>query len=268
MNRLRRDFNEWDLPDPREPDLEIDLPEPNVHKVKQEELDSPNPTRPYKSIGERIKKIMGTNTQDYLGNLLGKKSGAIVSKWVNGFFLPTTNDIMKLCEIYSVSADYLLFGKEFHDLEPNPIIVESKKDIGTSALIPYFGDVAAGTFQDSYVDPGMEMVVVDKSYLNGSGNYFALRVNGDSMNKVIVDGSYIIVLRFEGNGHRIHNGDILLVRWGNEYTIKRVRKIENKIRLEPDSYIDGFSIQEFSPDDDLDVQIIGKIVYSFVRLLD
>ena len=84
----------------------------------------------------------------------------------------------------------------------------------------------------------------------------------------IVDGSTIIVLRFADDTHKIINGDILLVRWGNEYTIKRVRKIENKIRLEPDSYIDGFTIQEFTLDEDIDVQIIGKVVYSFVKLLD
>lgn len=240
------------------------IPDPKVQRIEQAELELQNDEKPYKSIGRRIKKIMGTDTQDDLGNRLGKKSGAIVSKWINGHLLPTTNDIMKLSEIYGVSVDYILFGTE----SKKQVIPYSTGTSTTRVTIPYYGDVAAGTFQDTYNDPDVETIIVDKSYLDGSGEYFALKVNGDSMNKVIVDGSHIIVLRFEDDGHKIINGDILLVRWGNEYTIKRVRKIENKIRLEPDSYIDGFTIQEFTLDEDIDVQIIGKVVYSFVKLLN
>lgn len=241
--------------------------DPKVQWIEQSELELQNNEKPYKTIGRRIKKIMGTDTQDDLGNRLGKKSGAIVSKWINGHLLPTTNDIMKLSEIYNVSVDYILFGKESNKPEI-PHSPESITSDSTRVLIPYYGDVAAGAFQDSYIDPDVETIMVDRSYLDGSGEYFALKVNGDSMNKVIVDGSNIIVLRFEDDSHKIINGDILLVRWGSEYTIKRVRKIENKIRLEPDSYIDGFTIQEFTLGEDIDVQIIGKVVYSFVRLLD
>ncbi len=240
------------------------IPDPKVQWIEQAELELQNDEKPYKSIGRRIKKIMGTDTQDDLGNRLGKKSGAIVSKWINGHLLPTTNDVMKLSEIYGVSVDYILFGTE----SKKQVIPCSTGTNTTRVTIPYYGDVAAGTFQDTYNDPDVETIIVDKSYLDGSGEYFALKVNGDSMNKVIVDGSHIIVLRFEDDGHKIINGDILLVRWGNEYTIKRVRKIENKIRLEPDSYIDGFTIQEFTLDEDIDVQIIGKVVYSFVKLLN
>jgi len=251
------------------------IPDPKVQWIEQSELKLQNSEKPYKSIGRRIKKIMGTDTQDDLGNRLGKKSGAIVSKWVNGHSLPMTNDIMKLAEIYGVSVDYILFGVESKANHPTSVrdgteeyTMKVDKQPTTRVLIPYYGDVAAGTFQDTYADPDVETIMVDKSYLDGSGEYFALKVNGDSMNKVIVDGSNIIVLRFADDTHKIINGDILLVRWGNEYTIKRVRKIENKIRLEPDSYIDGFTIQEFTLDEDIDVQIIGKVVYSFVKLLD
>ena len=65
------------------------IPDPKVQWVEQSELKLQNNEKPYKSIGRRIKKIMGTDTQDDLGNRLGKKSGAIVSKWVNGHLLPT-----------------------------------------------------------------------------------------------------------------------------------------------------------------------------------
>lgn len=44
-----------------------------------------------------------------IGKLLGLKKSPLTD-WKNGKSFPTTEQIVRLCEIFAVSADYLLFG--------------------------------------------------------------------------------------------------------------------------------------------------------------
>lgn len=44
-----------------------------------------------------------------LGSLLGLKKSPLTD-WKNGKSMPTTDQIIKMCDIFAVSADYLLFG--------------------------------------------------------------------------------------------------------------------------------------------------------------
>lgn len=61
----------------------------------------------YKRILEEAKKN-GLNG-DKIGALLGLKKSPLTD-WKNGHSIPTTEQIIKLCEIFAVSSDYLLFG--------------------------------------------------------------------------------------------------------------------------------------------------------------
>lgn len=49
-------------------------------------------------------------TSNELGQKLGLKKGP-VTDWKNGKSKPTLEQLIKMCEIFAVSADYLLFGK-------------------------------------------------------------------------------------------------------------------------------------------------------------
>lgn len=48
-------------------------------------------------------------TGNEIGKLLGLKKSPLTD-WKNGKSFPTTEQIIKLCEIFAVSADYILFG--------------------------------------------------------------------------------------------------------------------------------------------------------------
>lgn len=61
----------------------------------------------YKRILDEAKKN-GLNG-DKIGSLLGLKKSPLTD-WKNGHSIPTTEQIIKLCEILAVSSDYLLFG--------------------------------------------------------------------------------------------------------------------------------------------------------------
>lgn len=47
-----------------------------------------------------------------IGTLLGLKKSPLTD-WKNGKSLPTTEQIVKLCEIFAVSSDYLIFGSTY-----------------------------------------------------------------------------------------------------------------------------------------------------------
>lgn len=61
----------------------------------------------------KVNKINGTK----LGEILGLKKSPITD-WKNQKAKPTLEQIEKMCEIFAVSADYIIFGKENTELTP------------------------------------------------------------------------------------------------------------------------------------------------------
>lgn len=61
----------------------------------------------YNRIAKKTQE-QGLNGNE-LGKLLGLKKSPLTD-WKNGKSIPTTEQIIRLCEIFAVSADYLLFG--------------------------------------------------------------------------------------------------------------------------------------------------------------
>ena len=67
----------------------------------------------YSRISEECKKT-GINSNE-LGRLLSLKKGPLTD-WKNQKSKPTLDQLIKMCEICAVSADYLLFGTTRKDL--------------------------------------------------------------------------------------------------------------------------------------------------------
>ena len=92
----------------------------------------------------------------------------------------------------------------------------------------------------------------------------ALQVNGDSMNKILSNGSYIIIHDYRRNqDYRLNNNDILVLRLGGEYTVKRVRRTETKLHLDPVSYSDEFKTNSYDLDSIDEIEVIGKVIYNY-----
>ena len=92
--------------------------------------------------------------------------------------------------------------------------------------LPLLGKVAAGKpLQASMLDERL-----DFKDLFGNSNYFALRVQGQSMiENHIEDGDYVVVRQQE----TAHNGERVVARIDDEVTLKRYFREKNRIRLEP-----------------------------------
>lgn len=121
--------------------------------------------------------------------------------------------------------------------------------------IPLYGRIAAGSPIEAIRDENGS-VEVPPSML-GSGEHYALEVDGDSMIKAgINDGDTVIIKK----ANQANDGDIVVALVdGEEVTLKRLKRKSGKVILVPEN--DDYSEQVYSPDQ---VQIQGKLA-SLIR---
>ena len=91
------------------------------------------------SIAERLQELRKQSgySQEQVAEMLGLSRQAI-SKWESGQGKPEIDNIVKLTEIYNVSADYILLGTEKVSVpvpEKKELSHKYKKAIGIIAII-------------------------------------------------------------------------------------------------------------------------------------
>ena len=87
------------------------------------------------NIAERLQELRkkAGYSQEQVAEMLGISRQAI-SKWESGQGNPEIDNVIKLTEIYHVSADYILLGQESNAIvstpEKKPLSKEARKAIG------------------------------------------------------------------------------------------------------------------------------------------
>lgn len=198
------------------------------------------------SIAENIKKIRERFdlTQDQLGEIAGVSGGA-VSTWERGTAEPRMGAVQKIADKLNISKVEII-----EDIDEKEI----KTIKGIS--IPILNTVVAGMPVDAYEDIlGYEEI---SSKLAMTGEFFALKVKGDSMLPVLQQDD-IVIVRQQDN---IESGDIAIVLInGDTATVKKVMKQESGITLiafNPAIYEPHFYSNEEI--ESLPIKIAGKVV--------
>lgn len=149
--------------------------------------------------------------------------------------------LIKLAKLYNVSVDYLL-GQE-----------QIKKEKGIS--IPVLGIIPAGIPIEAIED------IIDyeeiPQEMAKTGEFFGLKVKGDSMAPRIQNGDVVIVRKQDS----CETGDVCVVMVnGFDATLKQVKKDYNGITLVP--FNDEYRPMFYSNKDiqELPVRILGKVV--------
>lgn len=163
--------------------------------------------------------------------------------WVKGNSYPRIDKIELMANYFGISKSDLV---EEH-------VVTSRKGVTINVL----GRVAAGIPIEAVTD------IIDTEEITEemarTGEFFGLRIKGDSMSPDICNNDTVIVRQQDD----AESGDIVIATInGNEATCKRLRKYRDGIELisiNPSYDIFSFSNQEIL---EMPVKIIGKVVES------
>ena len=206
------------------------------------------------TYSERIRELRNSRhlSQQNLADILDVNK-VTISQYERGVRKPDVNMVSALCDIFNVSSDYLL-GKDEVTLR-----FVDKNDIDKlerpATRIPVLGRVAAGIPIEA-VEDILDWEEITPS-MSLTGQYFGLKIKGDSMQPRIMDGDVVIV-RSQPDAE---SGDVVIVQInGDTATCKRLVKHENGISLISfNPMYDPISFTE-KEIDDLPITIIGKVV--------
>ena len=198
-------------------------------------------------IGSNIRYLRQKDnmTQEELSVKIGKKSYTTVQKWESGVAEPPMKVASQIANIFGVSLN---------DLTD----VDLRYRAGTTVRairIPVLGRVAAGIPLDAVSE------IIDYEELPEimakDGEYFGLKITGDSMEPKISDGDIVIVRKQS----YAEDGDIVIALVnGNEGCCKRIKKYDTGVALVSNNpsydpmYFSGAEIDSFP------VTILGKVV--------
>lgn len=181
-------------------------------------------------------------TLEEVGNYVGVAKST-VRKWETGAIENMGRDkIVKLAEILKVSPSYIM-GWEEETLHPIRVDV-----------VPILAGVSAG--EPMYAEENViDYAYLPETMLSDDKELFALRVDGDSMNKEFNDGDIVLVEK----DAPIENGQIGVVMVnGYNATVKRIQYAGDSIILSPESSNPIHQPQVYTKGDE--VICVGRVI--------
>lgn len=199
-------------------------------------------------ISENIKKLrqIFDVTQDELGEVAGV-TGNAVSQWENGRSEPRMGAIERMAACYQISKSHLIEDGGMDQIDP-----VTKKPKGS----PYMPSGAIPVVASSATVPLLTLGRVHASVCAGHPRAFALEAEGDCMNRVIPEGSHVLV----DPDRQPANGSIAVVETEDYRAVmRRWYKGSTKLMLSADSFED-YEDMIFGMDDG-PVRVIGTVVW-------
>ena len=196
------------------------------------------------------KGVMAQNIKYYM-NLHKKERNDIckdlgikyttLTDWINGKTYPRIDKIEAMAQYFGISkAD---------------LVEEQNKSESVGVMIPLLGRVAAGV-PISAVENIIGQEEISRS-MAITGEFFALRIKGDSMSPYIMDGD-IVVVRQQNDAD---SGDVVIALVnGHDGVCKRLKKIDSGIVLLSTNPAYDPLIFDHREIDSAPVYIMGKVI--------
>lgn len=191
-------------------------------------------------------------TQEELAAIAGVSRGA-VSQWEGGFSEPRMGAIQKIADHFGLLKSNIIedggMDAPVRPKNAHPIV-------GSKAALPLrvLGKVHAGTMTDEEVITD-EIQVPEKVALSHK-HAFVLEVEGDCMDRVIPDGSHVVVDPYA----EPHTGSIVVVEDENYCSImRRYYRGSQSLMLSPDSFNEAH--QDVIYKDDEPIKLVGTVVW-------
>lgn len=237
------------------------------------------------SISTNLKKLLESRglTQVELSELVN-----IPASTLSGYFAerstPTPGNIQKLADFFKVKKgdidpryDYNVFKEPWiQSIKQSTPTTDSVKENETyyNAYYnyKYFPvSVSAGALENIESQMDYTPVVLPDEILGkyvGDKNIIILKVNGESMNNIIPDGSYIVVDTSKKHAIDIKDRDIVVIAENGSYTVKRYinDKTNKRFIFKPDSSDDTYLPIEISYSKASEIELIGRVIKYIVNL--
>lgn len=202
------------------------------------------------SIARNIRAVRTRNnlTQEEFGEIVGVSSMA-VSQWETGRAVPRMGAVQKISDYFHISKGSLI-DEDSSTLTKLPIS-------GSTATLPLrtLGKVHAGVMDDDAVCDDEEVQVPERVVL-AYPDAFLLRVEGNCMDRVIPEGSHVVVVPHK----EPTNGSIVVIRDDTyEAIMRRYYKGSSALMLSPDSYEEEY--QDIIVHDGQEITLIGVVVW-------
>lgn len=206
-----------------------------------------------------IQLILNLNTDDF-----SKEEKNILYKYISSWEKNENidiNELIKDCSIESqnkILREYNKFHADFNSL------LERKRQQNKNDkirnynfyLCPVYGRISAG--EPNWAEECMEgKMPVDPELMNiiNPEECYFLKVNGESMNKVIKNGAFALIRKTDW----VENGEIAVVLVnGFDATLKKFTKQGDLVILEPMSDDSSFTTQVYNKD--TEIKVIGKYI--------
>lgn len=206
-------------------------------------------------LSENLLKLMKRNDidQKQLAEKL-KVSQSSVSQWIRGNKYPRIDKIEAMAEVFNVYKSELTSDKpkEFKS--------------STSHYNHYNTPISAGLPDLVEAVTHTEQIEIPDSIMGkhaGQKDIFITKVNGQSMNRIIPDGSLIAVKPIDL--HQIKQGDIVVYSDNGDYSVKRFYKNDDQLIFRPDSNDNSF-FDYITSTENPNLKIHGKVVVYIVEL--
>ena len=211
------------------------------------------------TTGRNIRALREDNglTQPEFAKKIGSTT-TTVSGWETRAVPTSRKFLERISEQFNVPVSDLLSENGYYAKTRGVSTIAPRPATGS---LPIIGAAHAGDPCPAYeVDGGM--LDCPEEYCR-EGNFF-IRINGDSMDRQLVDGTYALI-----DVHaEVKSGDIALVKVnGDDATVKRVKFMDGIAVLEPDSSNPDHRRRmiDSSDPESPEVRILGKVVYAVTR---
>ncbi len=209
-----------------------------------------------KDFGEILRDLRESRgySQQELGEAL-RLTRQTISNYEKGKRTPHKEILEEIADFFNVDMDFL-YGKtkienRYRETMKDFSNVE-RITLSKPTMIPVLGSIPAGIPIEA-VEDIIEHIDIPEDWVKHGDEFFALRVSGDSMHPLFLDGDTVIIKR---QSHA-ETGDICACYVnGYDATLKRIKLTEHSITLQPEN--SNYSPATYTHPGE--VTIAGKVV--------
>lgn len=183
-------------------------------------------------------------------------SKSAVTNWTSGLNAPDIEMIAKIATIYNLPLSDILEGR----LE-SPIQNDEASKTGW-VEVPFFGSIAAGE-PIEMIDRG-DTYLVPESIAAEHPNSGVFQAAGNSWNKGGIFDGFFIVVDFDIT-EPTNEHEPFAVSINDTCTVKSIQRLENGVRLLPNSYDETIKpiVLDYDESDGTIAKTLGKVVWTF-----